>query len=436
MKTINASLRTFKKEGTMEKILKTSLLVLLCLAFGFKTNSQTIGGVAFGVALDRLTDRLGDLIRQAENSGNIVVTQAGGQVALAIQNAKAAYQSELDLTVDRLNSQQKSLLDDLTSKINAIEQQSVRDMQDIINRGQTAFNIIPLSNTLPQISGYTPIYCALNSPDQNVAIEIAGNFYDLSREDYDAVLFYNGKTLNTKIKTTTQLVFEIPLSELYNSENRLTSIPIFVKVPYKTGWWIFGKQRASMFKLLITTLPKTAGQIHFTAIKNVPDIERRNNESDIFRQESDDDDFKERQHCWPASAGWRIVPNTVHAMILWKQGAEGNGKDWWWNNNTSTLASACMTLTTIHHTWGTSGKVHFRLLFAEERDILREEKTEADIPLEWGTTKILDFPVGGTWKSTYTDFTGRTSDISIPFNSPFLKVLTSGNQVSFTTVAQ
>lgn len=419
----------------MKRTLRVILLFSFCILFTTEINSQ-IGGAAFGIALDRLTDRVSDLIRQAENSGNIVVVQAGGQVALAIQNAKTAYRSELDLTVDRLNSAQKSLLDDLASKITAIEQQIVSDMQDIINRGQTAFNIIPLSNKLPQVSGYTPIYCALNPFDLNLRVDIAGNFYDLSREDYDANLLFNGHVYKSRIKTTARLMFEIPLSEIQNTATSLTANYITVEIPYKEGWWIFGSKEKSTFKLMITTLPETAGKVNYTTIRNVPDVERQSNRSTNMTQESDRDDIRDRQHCWQASSGWRIIPSSVWRVVTWEQGDEGNDRDWWWNNNTSTLQNACWTLTTIKRRFGTSGKVHFYLTFDEERDIMREEKTETEIPLTWGTIKVENFPVGGAWKAVYTQFNGKQIDISIPFNNPFLKVSTSGNQVSFTTVSQ
>ena len=414
----------------------TKKILLLMFLFGMFVTLQRVeaqpvaGGVALGVALDRLGDRLNNLVIQAQNAGNILIVQAGGQANLAIENAKKAYENELNVTLDKLNSTEKNVFNDLTSKVNSIESQTMSDVLDIINRGQTAFNIIPFSEKIPQISKYSPTYCT--QINDKIKIDIDGNFISLSRQDYDAILLLNNKSFNTIVKTTNRISFEIPYAEFSKSSTSLSNSYIQVLIPYKNGF--FSGKKTATFKIIITSLPVLPGKIVFTTTVSVPDVERANRSTPSINQSSDHDDLKDIQHCWPVTVGWRVVPSSVHPVKEWSQGDEGNDKDWWWNNNTSNVANACYNLTTIVHHRGTSGKVTFHLDYIEERDITKPVVSLTNFDLNWSSTKNIDFPIGGIWRATFVEFDGRQIDISIPFSNPFLKVVTNGNTVSFMTI--
>ena len=94
-------------------------------------------------------------------------------------------------------------------------------------------------------------------------------------------------------------------------------------------------------------------------------------------------------HKWYPDPGWRVIPNTVKVKrpLDWSQGEEGVEKDWWFSTrNPSTVNEAVVCANTEHHGLGTSGKIHFRIMFTEERDVTKLVSSTRDVAIGWGRT--------------------------------------------------
>ena len=94
--------------------------------------------------------------------------------------------------------------------------------------------------------------------------------------------------------------------------------------------------------------------------------------------------------------------------MIWAEG------DWSDFGNRSNVASAAWSIATRHHGFGTSGKIHFRLLWTEYQDRSVHVPSEQSAHLDWGSSRRFDVPSGGTWSARYTDFEASHSTSVLP----------------------
>ncbi len=387
-----------------------------------------------GIVLDDLFSKIGNLIQAAENAGEVLLSSAGAQIATAIQYAKTAYLDVLDTTVDKLTAVQKSVIDDLTTEIGYVEHNIIDQVKQIADRGSMIINALPLSNHFPQVGWCSPSYVAPSST--TVLVEFSGNFFDASRQGYVPTLAIGGHTFTPVSSTTLKLGFSVPMAVFNASANDLTFASLDLSVPYRKSeiGGIFHSREVAHFSAMLTILPPKAGTIVF----DTDHLEMRRftqpNRSGEFRQESTNDDIPDpigsgRVSLAPASPGWFLNPADVHIIVNW---AEGDWKDF---GNRSNVTTAAWSIATVHHGFGTSGKVHFVLAWTEYQDRPVHVPAEQVADLAWGSSRTFTVPPGGTWTAKYTDFRGKTFDIgSAAFQNPFVKVATSGNTVNIVTV--
>src|SRR5258706_10558345 len=70
-----------------------------------------------GVVLDRMMAQVKEAEEKAIGGADLVLVQAGGEVALAVQNAKGAYASSLDKTMDAFSSADQQVINSLNSTV-------------------------------------------------------------------------------------------------------------------------------------------------------------------------------------------------------------------------------------------------------------------------------------------------------------------------------
>jgi hypothetical protein len=387
-----------------------------------------------GFVLDGLFSKIGGLIQAAENAGEVLLSSAGAQIATAIQYAKTAYLDVLDTTIDKLTNAQKSVIDDLTTEVGYVEHHVIEQLKQIVDRGSMVINALPLSNHFPQVGWYSPSYVAPSST--TVLVEFSGNFFDASRQGYAPTVSIGGHTFTPVSSTTLKLGFAVPVAVFNASANDLTFASLDLSVPYRKSeiGGIFHSREVAHFSAMLTILPAKAGTIVF----DTDHLEMRRftqpNRSGEFRQESTNDDIPDpigsgRVSQSAATPGWLLNPADVHLIVNW---AEGDWKDF---GNRSNVTTAAWSIATVHHSFGTSGKVHFVLAWTEYQDRPVHVPAEQSADLAWGSSRTFTVPPGGTWTAKYTDFRGKTFDIgSAAFQNPFVKVTTSGNTVIIVTV--
>jgi hypothetical protein len=383
-----------------------------------------------------LADKIGNLINDAENAGEVLIASAGAQVATAIQYAKTAYIDALNTTVDKLTALEKKVIDDITTEIAYIQHKVIDQVKLIVDRGSMVINELPLSNHFPQLGWYTPSYVA---PDeQSVTVEFNGNFFDSARQGYEPTIKVTGQqTFTTTTKSTLKLSFTIPTSVLKPQPNDVTTVKLDLSVPYRKDilGGIAHQREVATFSVGLTLLPPKAGTIVFDTDHTEIRHFTQSNNSGEFRQESSNDDIPDpvgsgRVSQAPVTPGWFVQPKDVRLQVNWVEG------DWTDFGNRSNVTTAAWSVGTRHHgIFGVSGKVHFVLCWTEYQDRTVHVPQETESDLHWGSSLRFDVPPGGTWSAKYTDFRGKTWDIgSAAFENPYLSVSTSGNSVMIVTV--
>jgi len=387
-----------------------------------------------GLILNELSDKIGNLIQDAENAGEVLLSSAGAQIAAAIEYAKTAYMDALDVTLDKITNEQKSIIDDITTEIGYVQHHVIDQLRLIVERGSMALNTLPFSNHFPQVGWFTPSYVA---PDvTTVVVEFNGNFFDSARKGYDPTLAIGNQTFTASVKTTLKLGFDVPTSILKSQSDDITYVVMELTVPYRKSvlGGIFHEREIAKFSATIILLPPKAGTIVF----DTDHIEIRTvtqpNQSGEFRQESTDDDIPDpiasgRVSLCSVTPDWFVNPGLVRLQVNWAEG------DWTNFGNRSNVTTAAWSIGTRHHGFGTSGKVHFVLAWTEYQNRPVHVPGEERADLTWGSSRMFNVPPTGTWTAKYTDFRGKTFDIgSAAFENPFLSVSTSGNTVMIVTV--
>ncbi len=412
------------------------ILLALAIAASVGTPEQphAQSELALGVVLDHLASKLGGLVNTARDAGLALEVGAGGQLMTAIAAAKTAYADSLDVTTDRLTSQQKKVMDDLTTEIGYIEEHVLDKLQRVVHDGAAAINVLPLSKTFPQVTRYSPSLLAPTT--SNALLRLDGNFFDAARDGYAPTLLVHGKEYLPVARTTAYATFSVPEAELRFGAS-LQLLQAKLRVPYRERFLlVFHRKQLAEFDVLLATLPPSSGTITFRTTKNVPGIERQVREGVPHQlvQESTDDDIPEpiangRQVCVPATPGWTIEPDSVQMIVDWSEG------DWSNFGNSSNIANACFNVATRHHRFGTSGKVHWHYRYTERRDIQVPENTATSEQISWNTTRVYRIPNGGSWTATWTQFDGKVFDIAGPsFPNPYLRVTTAGDTVTFSMI--
>jgi hypothetical protein len=389
--------------------------------------------ITFGFLLNQLATKLGGLIEKARNAGEVLAVSAGNQVGLAIEWAKVAYAQSLDLTFDQIKDAKKQLLDDLSTEIGYIEHHALAELKAIADQGSIALNTLPLSNHFPQLGRVLPAYVA-RSTSREVALDLFGNFFDAGRSGYSPTLQVAGRSYAPAGSGTLHLLFRVPRDAFPHDEGQLHYVDGQLTVPYAKHVLFVPVKEKATFQVSFVSLPKHAGKFRFFTSRTEMRTKTQSNRGPTHIQESSDDDIPDpigSGYVWIDSPtpDWFVDPTSVKLNV---ESAEGDWKNF---GNRSNTAGAAWSIATVHHGFGTSGKVHFFLSWAEHRSDIIQIPAEEDADLEWGSSRIFSVPRGGTWTAKYIDFKGSTFDINGPtFENPYIRIMTSGDSVNVVTV--
>jgi len=426
--------------------------------FQNKVSSATLIDPTLLLAIGALGAQIKEIIEKAQAAGQILEVEAANQIATVIEQTRQAYRTELNLTLDRISAAASNALNSLKTVISDLEQQAYRDARDLERRALEISHNLPLSKHFPQIIKWNPSYTyknsqlylkqsenwsnylkvktstsdglviasgALSQDDKNIHFEIEGDFYDLPSKNYNATASIKGQTFNNATKSSQDASFDIPISVLDFSETDIKYNYLDIKIPYKKNVFLFfNKKQIAEFSLPIITLPKNVGSLVISTTVKEPTLLVQNFKAGPYAQISDDDDIKcggEHAdlaiHCVPPEPGWRVRPSTVSYLMIRSEG------DWYaCGPDHSGLANACFSFSTIHHGFGTSGKIWFYLTYTGEKDAIVDRTENHNISINWEDSKIFILPDGATWKGTFTQFDGKIIEFSGPFENNYIKV--------------
>ena len=413
---------------------------LILISHSQSAQSQT-GELTLGAVLAKLLGDVNSTIQGAVGGVLSIEVQAGGQIAGLIQQAQVAYAADLNLTFDKISATEKQTINDISSITQEFTRNTAASAASVMSKSQQIANTLPLAGLFPQVTAYSPAYVLPDhTPHANdVTVTVEGNFADVFRNNSEAVVLIAGKRFLDVEKTTQRISFRIPASTLKQPvASEIGFNELNVEIPYQTSSVLGqGHRELASFKLLIGSLPNIVGELFRDTSTSAPTLIKKQFVTGEIQQESGDDDIKcggehgdLAIHTVQADPGWTIIPSTVTPIITWSQGTQGPDQDWWIESNCSNQTTACLCVSTEHHRFGTSGKVHFTMKYIAQQPGTEKSGGEIGGPLSWGYRGVWDAKGVSSWKLILTRFDGRRIEISGPYSDEFIRVTTSGSQVT------
>jgi|GEM_PF-1855946 len=422
-----------------KKILVVFILIFLCSSQNITYSQDPLGGAVLGVGLDNFANKLKEAIDKAIGGGLILEIQAGGQISQLIQQARVTYQDQLNVTFYDLNSQQQRFVNDIKSLTDDFTNKTYTNLNELESRAQATLHILPFSNDFPQIFKWYPSY-ALNDNASNLIIRFEGDFYDLPREDYDAILKINDKEFKNNSKSSQFISFEIPKSEFSGLPTKIKYNYYELLIPYRvTSLIVFHSKEFANFKLPLIILPNKTGKLTYTTTTQ-EEYRKNQGRSPSFDQNSHKDDIiyggehsPDAIHCFDVTPGWLIdIPSIAWGETTRIGDVEGPKNI----GELSTSIKACVTFNTRHHGGGSSGHVAGYLYFTEyQMDHRTVESSPKTVDLDWSKQIILTLPTTGSWKAQYEQFDGSIQEFSGPFSNQYITVSTAGGSVTVKTLS-
>ena len=356
----------------------TAFLIIFAMTSANPSRAQDPLGLTLGGILAQLANKVDTMVQEAIGGGLTLEIQAGGQLAGLIQQAQAAYSADLDLTLDRISTQEKQTLDDIESLTDEFQQNASASARDIMGKSQQVANTLPLAGLFPQLTSYSPLYTVPSTgvTDTSVVeLKVEGNFADLYRRKLDATAVVGKNSYLNSIKTTQLLTFRIPVNDL-NRPRADDVVPnkIDILIPY-VGQHVIDLHSPPMtakFSVGVGTLPRQLGSITITTSCTVASTKSKDFTTQEFQQEFGDDDIKcggehadQAIHSQLADPGWAIIWLIARPISIGLKGKRVSSGSVHLNNCTTQLA-ACLCVSTEHHRFGTSGKVHFKIFYTAQ----------------------------------------------------------------------
>ena len=320
----------------------------------------------------------------------------------------------------------KSLQDHSTTtritKLNTSLAEVERGNNDILDT--LAWSVDMLVNTLPgarekpRLLSSQPQYAISRQP---FTLQLSGKFLC----DSQVYLDFDHRQFVPAIATNKMLEFHIPEGVISSTSSAITFKHGTLFLPYDKEL----SSAKAPFHVLISVLPSTPGKI--TLEWQEERIERvfRNSMSDTFHLCSRSECCGSADRtvvCRPApSREWNIDKDSVSYHIIHKQGkfTEPKQKDgiivgWTvktFHSNEKGVAPGCLT---------------FQVRFNEWKDVLRVDKKEKEIPLTWGSKKVLYCPAG-TWKIVFMEFGKIKKELieTDTYSSDYLHITAHGNWI-------
>lgn len=422
---------------------KITFLISLLLSFAFPTvpdrpvaPQDPLGGLTLGAALKLFADQVKEIEEKAIGGGMVLEIKAGGEVALAIQQAQAAYAHSLNLTWAQLQGQEQTLINSLSSTVKQFLDQAHADAKDIETRAIGIIHDLPFSKSFPQLFSYDPAYTP--QTQASVVVHLSGDFLDITRPGFNPTLTISGHQYQVKERTNTDMSFELPIQSLAHSSSALSTNYATITVPYRESFLfgLFHKKLMTQMTIPVVVLPPSAGVVTLSVDNPSDGIEEKTARGGNDAQISDHDDIIDGGehadlaiHSADPDSGWTVEPNTVSAVMTHTEG------DWTGPaRNLSTPSHAVLTFITRHHGLGTSGKIYFYLTFKEQRHVVNHTITNPTVTMSWGDTQAITIPSTATWTAHYTRFDGKSFSFTAPYDDKFLSVSQSGSVITFKTI--
>lgn len=400
--------------------------------------SLAIGGLTLGAFLDDLQNKVQATISAASAEMSGLMVKAGGEMTIALDQARVAYETELGNTVKITQTALVQTTGNLQVSLNYLEKQTANDIKEAGKGAQQMLLTLPFANGAPQVKDWSPKYVA---PGEDVQFHVSGIFTQAGQVGYTPSLTIGSTEISAHAGTaaTQDLAFLIPAALFPNaSAGSVTPVVTTLKVPYHNS--NSKKDVGNVFTLLLGVLPVSAGTVylhhqthstspqrsfHRTATTVVGDGSDKDqtvlictdpplagrtlvqpaNTDDIFKFESVKNYLPTKD--WQVGWSKQYSGDGAPQRVCFKVWARGFSNSW----------------TGGHH----SASVQFHLEWFEEEMIDNANWVDdTPVTLPWGQAQSFDISKAGPggWLLYYKPFDGPEQQIGTPTASHWVTVTT------------
>lgn len=222
--------------------------------------SEKIDQPLFGSILDRLLEDVNKSIeaatKKAKEAGLDLEIEAGAEVALAIQNAKYAFEGSLNLTVDKIGDLITVILNEIKKMVVDIQQGNKDDLAGLSNRASEFIKGLPLESWEPKLLNVGAQCVAVDEAATKVLVRCEGNFKYAADDNYKPTLILKEHQYEPIKSTKHTLEFEVPFNDAFDKDSKDNCIFGGLKVPYEAGW-LWYNAKYSEYKVWLEVLPET-----------------------------------------------------------------------------------------------------------------------------------------------------------------------------------
>jgi hypothetical protein len=214
-------------------------------------------------------DQVNTAIISARNAGNSVAIEAGREVAIAISNAQNAYADSLNKTFDEhLNPTIRGTLDQLQTAANDLTVNTNATLQDATAKAQQVVNSLPFRQHEPQLTKFSPRFIVPAKIQYPAIVRVAGNFEFAAQAAFAPVLNVSGKTYSPVSSTTQELMFSIPISDIFqpNAATQFQFTTATLSVPWQQSEYLglWKTAQKDSYRLYLGALPSQIGTVALT----------------------------------------------------------------------------------------------------------------------------------------------------------------------------
>ena len=152
------------------------LLVCILLGCGLSACSPSVDPTAvIGNLIQNSLNSFDNTITTAEQSGNVVLTDAAGYAQQTAENLMSILGTQLTEHIDQVNGDVQLAITNLGNMVNTLNTDAQDLLATMTRDGQQLLNDLPFTNKNPQVTTYTPSYI-VSSPSGMVQVTVQGNF--------------------------------------------------------------------------------------------------------------------------------------------------------------------------------------------------------------------------------------------------------------------
>lgn len=384
---------------------------------------------------DQVNDQIQRALNAAQDAGSALLIQAGREVAIAIENARNAYQSSLQYTVDKLDKSINQHVSDLQSMLQKLQQGTADSLKDLEQNATQLVLALPFSSKQTQLRTVMPHYVVASNGQPSVRFTFEGVFYWSATKGFEPKLTFGNTQYSPVATTTNSLTFEVPVSAIIVDQgaalNKCTFAVGTLSAPWDNGW-VFSSRAESTYKVLVGALPLSPGKIdvELTAQRT----ERVTKQFISAQTQAWGDDAYPRnwvtkEFRFPLDAGWTVLPGTQRLEVL--QGAHGSHKETISVEGGNTLV---VKVELCAKSGKLMGRIDFKAHCTQYQDVTQLDKRVKPIVLKWGDSVVVEPNQGeAVSKITFDSFDGVHSEFAGPsLDNPYLAVASQNGKYVLT----